>query len=473
MGRYQSLKNVFAGNRFVMHQTNVTSISDASSHVTIATNSSRMLQRARMTIAGGDSSTMRVLPYHIPLVAERGQGAHLWDIDGNKYLDLNMAYGPLLLGHCPKPIVEAVSRQISECGSQLGFPTEITVRVAEKIKRLFPGMELMRFANSGTEACASAVRVARVHTGRRKLVMFEGHYHGWSEAVFNRYHAPLSELPAEGFGPAIAGTNGMSDAITDVIVVQWNDLDALERCLQKHGSEVAAVMMEPVMGNGGVNLPRDGYLQSVRELAHDHGCLLIFDEVITGMRVAAGGAQEHYLVTPDITVLSKALGGGYPVAAFGASADIMDTIVSGRLFHGGVFSGNAVVMAAAEAVLDTVLADKDAMYGYLHQISDQLANGIRAIMSRLGIAHHVHHLGPLVSLLVTRQEVGHLWNYRDVRKHCDFERYIDFQHHLQRAGVYFHPNQFEPMFLSTAHTPEDVANALDRIESGARKCLLH
>src|SRR5262249_5297139 len=157
----------------------------------------------------------------------------------------------------------------------------------------------------------------------------------------------LSDLPAEGFGPAIPGTTGMSDGIKDVIVVQWNDLDALSRCLEKHGHEVAGVMMEPIMGNAGVILPREGYLQGVRELTLDHECLLIFDEVITGMRVAAGGAQEHYLVTPDITVISKAVGGGYPIGAFGASAELMDKIVRGSLFHGGVFSGNAVVMAAA------------------------------------------------------------------------------------------------------------------------------
>src|SRR5262249_53536432 len=153
-------------------------------------------------------------------------------------------------------------------------------------------------------------------------------------------------------------------------------------------------------------------------------------EVITGMRVAAGGAQDYFLVSPDITVISKAVGGGYPVGAFGASAEIMNTIISGRLFHGGVFSGNAIVMAAAEAVLDTVLADRDGIYGYLHQLGDQLANGLHAIMNRLGVPHHVHHLGPLVSLLLTKNEVDGLFNYRDVRRHCDFERYIEFQHHL-------------------------------------------
>jgi glutamate-1-semialdehyde 2,1-aminomutase len=171
-----------------MDNTHSTLVAPAEFSVPRPNNCSRMLERARQSIAGGDSSTMRVLPYHIPLVADRGQGARLWDVDGKEYLDLNMAYGPLLLGHRPPRVIEAVVRQITERGSQLGFPTEITVRVAEKIKQLYPSMELLRFANSGTEACASAIRLARAYTGRRKLVMFEGHYHGWSEAVFNRYH---------------------------------------------------------------------------------------------------------------------------------------------------------------------------------------------------------------------------------------------------------------------------------------------
>src|SRR5580704_2170715 len=209
-----------------MHTTNTTFVPPVPSAPVAPSASARMLERGRRSIAGGDSSTMRVLPYHLPLVADRGEGCRLWDIDGNEYLDLNMAFGPLLLGHRPANVIESVTRQISQRGSQLGFPTAITIRVAEKIKQLFPSMELMRFANSGTEACASAVRLAKTYTGRRKMIMFEGHYHGWSEAVFNRYHAPLDQLPAEGFGPAIPGTSGMGDSIADVIVCEWNNLDA-------------------------------------------------------------------------------------------------------------------------------------------------------------------------------------------------------------------------------------------------------
>ena len=302
-----------------------------------ASSSAQVMERACAALAAGDSSTMRVQPYALPLVADRGEGSRVWDVEGHEYVDLNMAYGPLILGHRHPRIVEAVTRQIAERGSQLGFPTEISVRVAEKLRTLFPSIELLRFANSGTEAVASAVRLARAYTGRPKLVMFEGHYHGWSEAVFNRYHAPLEELAPGPYGAATPGTAGMTRALEDVILCRWNDPGALDAVLGDHGEEIAGVLMEPVMGNAGVIPPQPGYLLAARDATRRHGTLLIFDEVITGMRVAPGGAQEHYDVRPDITVVSKALGGGYPVAAFGASREIMELIARGEVFHGGVY----------------------------------------------------------------------------------------------------------------------------------------
>ena len=284
--------------------SNTATILNGSGTVDSTSESQRLLQRAQQSIAGGDSSTMRVLPYHLPLVANRGQGSRLWHADGREYIDLNMAYGPLLFGHCPPTVIKAVTRQITERGSQLGFPNELTTRVAEKIKRLFPSMELMRFANSGTEALASAVRLARVATGRKKMVLFEGNYHGWSDSVFHKYHAPLKQLPAEGYGQAIPGTDGMAGAPLEAFVVRSNNLDALQQVFERHGDEIAGVLMEPVMGNAGV-IPLDSeFLNGVRELTLDHGSLLMFDEVITGFRVAGGGAQELYQVTPDITVVS-------------------------------------------------------------------------------------------------------------------------------------------------------------------------
>jgi glutamate-1-semialdehyde 2,1-aminomutase len=429
------------------------------------TRNQELITRARESIAGGDSSTMRVLPYHLPLVATRGKGCRVWDADDKQYIDLNMAFGPLIFGHCPPAVIRAVQRQISNFGSQLGFPTEITTRVAEKLKRLYPSIELLRFANSGTEALASTARLARVFTGREKIVQFEGHYHGWSEALFNRYHAPLEWLDGRDYGPAFPGTPGMMHGgPRDSLVVRWNNLDALARCLEANQGEVAAVIMEPVMGNAGVIPPQPGYLEQARLLAHDHGALLIFDEVITGMRVAAGGAQELYGVEPDITVVSKSIGGGYPVAAFGASREIMEPIVSGQLFHGGVYSGNAVVMAATEAVLDEVLAHGNAIYRHMHAMADRLAVGLGEVLTHYEIPHVVQHVGPMLSLLLMRDEVHDIREYRDVREHCDFERFIVLQHAMQNAGVYFHPNQFEPMFLSTAHGPEDIDAALARFE---------
>jgi glutamate-1-semialdehyde 2,1-aminomutase len=426
--------------------------------------SKQLMERGRRAIAGGDSSTMRVLPYHLPLVAAFGRGSRIWDVDHNEYVDLNMAYGPLLFGHCPPHVIEAVTEQIDGRGSQLGFPTEITIRVAEKIQQLFPSMELMRFANSGTEADVSATRLARVYTGRPKIIQFEGHYHGWSDTLFNRYHALLDELPSGPYGPALPGTGGLNGAPHENLLVRWNDIDALRQCLEDHPGQIAGVIMEPVMGNSGVIPPRAGYLESVRKATTEHGALLIFDEVITGLRVAPGGAQDRYGVRPDITVISKALGGGYPVAAFGASREIMQLIVDGTMFHGGVYSGNAVVMAAAEAVLDEVLTHGTAMYPHLEDVTHQLARGIDTILDGAAIPHVVHQVGPMLSFFLTDGVVEGINEYRDVRRHCDFAKYIRMQHLMQKAGAYYHPNQFEPMFLSTAHTSDDIGLVLERFE---------
>ncbi|MGD9855905.1 MAG: aminotransferase class III-fold pyridoxal phosphate-dependent enzyme, partial [Planctomycetaceae bacterium] len=238
--------------------------------------SSELMERARMSLAGGENSTMRVLPYHLPLVVDRGAGCRVWDVEGQEYLDFNMAYGPLLFGHRHPRIVDAVVRQLTESGSQLGFPAEVSIRVAEKVKQLFPSMELLRFSSTGSEAVAAAVRLARAFTGRRKVICFEGHYHGSSDAVFHRYHAPIADLPAGPYGHAIAGTIGLADAPNHLLISRWNDLDSLSRCLEDHRGDVAAVMMEPVMGNASVIPPDADYLETVQAMVRDAGGLLIF-----------------------------------------------------------------------------------------------------------------------------------------------------------------------------------------------------
>ncbi len=432
--------------------------------------SEELLARSRRSLAGGESSTMRVLPYHPPFVVDRGEGCRIRDVDGHEYFDLNMAYGPLLFGHRPPFLVEALHHQVSTRGSQLGFPQELNFRVAEKVQELFPTVELLRFANSGTEAIASAIRVARAKTGRPGLVVFEGNYHGWSDAVFHKYHAPLEELPDEPGAPVLAGTLGMNGAPHNVYAARWGDLDFLDRIFARHRGQIAAVILEPVMGNAGVIPPPAGFLEGLRERVHAEGALLVFDEVITGLRIAAGGAQERYGVPADLTILSKALGCGVPVAAFGGSRELMQGVAEGRIFHGGVYSGNALVLSAADAVLSRILELGDSLYETLESRGAQLAAGLGEIFGRHSIPHVVQHVGPMLGLFLTHDRWEALESYRDVRRHCHFERFIALQHALLDRGVYIHPNQFEPMYLSAAHTREDIDEILGRFDDAVTGC---
>lgn len=427
-----------------------------------------LLARARRSVAGGDSSNMRVLPYHPPLVIDRGEGCRVWDVSGNEYVDLNMGYGPLLFGHRPAFVIDAVVEQIRERGSMFGFPQRLNFEVAEKIQQLFPSMQLMRFANSGTEAVAAVVRVARAYTDRPGIVLFEGHYHGWNDQVFHRYHTTLGELSDQPGAAALPGCPGMNGSPANAWMARFNDLDNLRACLARHPDEVAAVIMEPVMGNSGVVAPHPGFLAGVREAAHEVGALLIFDEVITGLRVAAGGAQQRYGVRPDLTVLSKALGGGFPVAAFGGAMDIMDLIARGKVFHGGVYSGNASVLAAANAVLNHILSSGQPLYDRLEDNTGRLAQGIAEILRRHRLPHVVQHVGPMLAIYLTREDGVFIQSYRDARRYCDFEGFIRLQAQLLDCGVYIHPNQFEPQYLSTAHTPADIDSCLDRFNQAVR-----
>ncbi len=421
--------------------------------------SEALMRRARHVIAGGDSSTMRVLPYALPLVAERGDGARLWDADGNELIDLNMAYGPLLFGHRPRWLVERVVQQLTESGSQLGFQSELGIRVAEKLRRFYPSMELMRFANSGTEAVASALRVARAYTGKRSVVVFEGHYHGWSESAFHRYHAPLDDLRSSDYGPAAPGTEGMNGP-EGLVVTRYNNVQALEKCLHHHRGDVAAIVLEPVMGNAGVIPPNDGFLDEVRRLSSECGALMVFDEVISGIRLSPGGAQDLYRIRPDLTIVSKALGSGFPVAAFGGRRGVMEVIESGRVFHGGVYSANAMVMAAADAVLDHLEAHGSRIYSHLRDVGNALATGLDEVLTHHGRPHIIQQVGSMLGMFLTDGNVDAIHEYRDVRAHCSAEAYIELQHRVQEGGVFYHPNHFEPMYVSTAHSLDDVAEVL-------------
>jgi glutamate-1-semialdehyde 2,1-aminomutase len=412
---------------------------------------------------------MRVLPYCLPLFVDRAEGPYVWDVDGHRFIDLNMGYGPQLLGHRAPIIMDAIAAELGRRGTAVGFPHALSHEAAELVKESVPSIELLRFTSTGTEAGQTAVRLARAFTGRSHLVLFEGHYHGSSSAVFHRYHATLEELEARSDWQALPGTNGTGDAVTDAYVIPWNDPKILERLLRERGDTIAAVIMEPVMGNGGVIPPSPGYLREARRLTHAAGALLIFDEVITGFRVAKGGAQELYDVSADITMLSKALSGGAPAGAVGGRRDVMALLGESKVFHGGVFSGNPMGMAAVRAAQLHYREHGSELYRDLEATSKRLADGLRHIFDDVGVPVVVQHVGAMLSCWFLNEGASGIpRDYREVRAWMNTDRHIRFQHAMQRSGVFYHPNLFEPWFPSAAHTASVIDETLAIFEKVAR-----
>jgi len=421
-----------------------------------------MLAHAKETIPGGADSTMRVLQYHLPTMVIRADGARVWDLDGNELIDMNMGYGPLIFGHRPPVVMEAIKSEMEQRGTLLGFPHELSHKAGELIRACCPSVEKLRFSSSGTEAMQTAVRLARCWTNRETIILFEGHYHGSGDATFHRYHAPLTQLYAG--HKALPGTGGMGGAPHNAYVLPWNDIGALQDFVERNSRKIAALIMEPVMGNAGVIPPAPGYLESVAQLAKDNGALLIFDEVITGFRIAHGGAQERYRVRSDLTTFSKAMNGGVPASAVGGRAEIMDLLATGDVFHGGVYSGNPLSMAATLAVQEEYSKHHKRIYGYLESAANALAQGVREIFCRANIPVVVQNVGAMFSLWFVADKDNPITSYRDVRKHANPDSFIRFQHLLQGEGVYVHPNHFEPWYISTAHSEEILASVLQRIE---------
>jgi glutamate-1-semialdehyde 2,1-aminomutase len=432
--------------------------------------SEEVFNRIKNSVAGGESSYVRIGYGHLPTVMSHGKGSRFWDIDGNEYIDFNLAYGPLFMGHIPEKPTNAVIKQISECGSDYGFPHELDYRVGELIQELIPCIDLVRFANSGTEAVASVIRLARSYSGKQKIVVFEGHYHGWAESVFRATHPPLAAAGREQFPRAIPMTSGLSTgAIEDIIMVSWNRPELLESALRRNQHDIACVIMEPIMGNTGVIEPEPGYLEFVRNLTRELGILLVFDEVITGFRVAPGGAQERYGVTPDLCTLAKALGAGYPIAAFGGRKDVMELEATNEVFHGGTYSGNPLALAASEAALLDIQANKDTIYPGLDRLTRRMLTGLKEILGRNDIFCSAQGAPGMFQVFITRDPGLRVTNYRDAALYSDGDLFRQWQHALQRNGVYVHPSQLECFFISTVHTDQDIDEALDRADKATRE----
>jgi glutamate-1-semialdehyde 2,1-aminomutase len=385
----------------------------------------------------------------------RGDGAYLWDVDGNRYLDYIGSWGPHILGHRHPAVVEAIQKAL-ESGTSFGAPTESESELAELVIDAVPSIEKVRMVNSGTEASMSALRVARGFTGRDKIIKFAGCYHGHVDALLVKAGSAATTLGV----PSSPGVPAGGTA--DTIVLEYNDLPAVAETFALHGHELAAVVLEPVVGNMGLVLPEPGFLEGLRELCTRHGALLVFDEVMTGFRVAFGGVQERTGVRPDMTILGKIIGGGLPVGAYGGRADVMDMVSPvGPVYQAGTLSGNPVAMAAGIATLKTLKAENP--YPRLESLSARLCDGLADAARSAGLPHTTARCGSMLTLFFNPERVT---NYT-LASGSDTKRFAKFFWGLIERGVYFPCSQYEALFVSSRHTEADI----DHTIAAAREAL--
>jgi glutamate-1-semialdehyde 2,1-aminomutase len=407
--------------------------------------SAALYERARSLFPGGVNSPVRAFKAvgGTPVFLARGKGAHVWDADGNRYLDFLGSWGPLILGHADPEVLAAVNEAAAN-GTTFGASTEREVLLGEEIRRAVPSIERMRFVSSGTEATMSALRLARGFTGRSKLVKIDGGYHGHADMLLASAGSGAATLGI----PGSAGVTGA--AVADTLLVPFNDAAAMEVAFAKHPGDVAAVILELVPGNMGLVLPQPGYLAAVRKLCDTHGALLIADEVITGFRVGRGGAQAAYGLKPDLTCLGKIVGGGLPLGVYGGRADVMSAIApEGPVYQAGTLSGNPLAMAAGLAMLKKLEASA---YEKLERLGARLEEGLNKAIAAAGAGARVQRLGSAFTLFFTPDPVT---DFASAKK-ADSARYGRFFHAMLDRGIYLPPAQLEAGFLCLAHTDADV-----------------
>lgn len=422
-----------------------------------------LLKRARRSLPGGVSSPFRARLVE-PLYFADGDGAHLRDVDGNEYIDYALAWGPLVFGHRHPRIAEALTSAAAK-PHNYGAQHELEPRVAERVQALVPCAERVALTSSGSEALQLAFRLARAHTGRRLVLKFEGHYHGWMDSALLSYKPTPAQVGSRQSPNVVLGSRGQSsNSAENVVVARWNDPAVVEQLLQRRGNQIAAVVMEPVVCNSGCLMPRDGYLPAVREACDRSGALLIFDEVITGFRIAAGGAQQAFGVTPDLATLGKALGAGAPISAVAGQAQILDQVDRGGVAFGGTFNGNPLSLAATDCCLAMIAEGGGAALKDANRSGARLMAGIRESAARYGLGLLVTGFGAAFAIHFTDE--AERWEYRDTFGN-DRDRLDEFLGRALDEGLYLLPDG--RFYVSAAHTADDIdasIRAVDRVLAG-------
>jgi glutamate-1-semialdehyde 2,1-aminomutase len=420
--------------------------------------SQALMEKAVAVIPGGVNSPVRAYGAvgGTPPFIEKGHGPYLEDVDGNRYIDYVLSWGPLILGHAHPEVVEAVIEALGK-GTSFGAPTEREIQLANKIVEIVPSVEMVRLVNSGTEATMSAIRLARAFTGRDKFVKFIGCYHGHGDSF-------LIEAGSGSLTLSNPSSPGVPKGVAkDTLVANYNDLDSVKNLFEKYPAQIAAVIVEPVAGNMGCVPPVKGFLQGLRSLTQADGALLIFDEVMTGFRVAPGGAQEKFVITPDLTTLGKVIGGGLPIGAYGGKKELMSLIApAGNVYQAGTLAGNPVAVAAGLKTLE--LIKEDGFYDRLFEWTEKLVDGIRDIAVRIGVPLRINQAGSMFSFYFIEKPVH---SFNDVMQ-ANKQKYTNLFHKMLEKGVYFPPSAYESLFTSGAHNQECLSKTLDAFEESLK-----
>ncbi|MDI6785979.1 MAG: glutamate-1-semialdehyde 2,1-aminomutase [bacterium] len=410
-----------------------------------------LFEEANKYLAGGVNSPVRSFKSvkGRPLFIKNALGSHIFDVDGNEYIDYVASWGPIILGHAHPEILREV-KQVLKNGTSFGASTELEIDLAKKIVDIYPSIEMVRMTSSGTEATMSAIRLARGYTKKDKIIKFEGCYHGHADYFLVEAGSGIATLN-------IPGSAGVPDnVIKDTLILPFNDIIAVKEAVKEYNNEIAAVILEPVPGNMGVVLPKDGYLKDLREITKENDILLIFDEIITGLRLSLGGAQKVFNVIPDITCLGKIIGGGFPVGAYGGSIEIMESLAPlGPVYQAGTLSGNPIAVSAGIKTIE--LLSREGIYEELEEKSNMLERGLRQAAESCKVNYCINRIGSMLTIFFTKEEIN---DYQNAKKSNTILYSIYFKKML-KLGIYLAPSQFEAMFISLAHSKDDIEKTIE------------